>query len=150
MPADNIGLGCHVTQVAGQSVVDSTSPEILLFDAETYDDLGFHDNATNNSRITIPAGVSRIMLAAAASTVDKGAHTGVDFIKLLKNGSVVDGESGQDWLIEDEDMTPCPQFTIPVAVVEDDYFEVQFSIDYSTARDMDINKTWFACWIIQE
>jgi len=149
---DSRGLGCHLTQSTGQSVVDTSSPEILLFDTETYDDLGFHSTSTDTdkSRIVIPADVSRILICCITSTVDKSTHVGTDYVQLLKNGAVVTGgENGEDWLIDDDAMTPAPNFASPVSCVAGDYFEIQFGHDDTTARLMDTNKTWFACVVLR-
>lgn len=48
-------LGARVTRATAQSVADSTVTAIA-WDSETRDDGGWHDNATNNSRLTVPTG----------------------------------------------------------------------------------------------
>ena len=148
---DTRGMGCHLTQSAGQSIIDTSSPEILLWDTETYDDLGFHNTTTNTSRITVPADVSRLLVCCITSTVDKPSLAGTDYVELLINGSVGSGESAQDWLVETDvgPLTPAPNFAHPFNVSEGDYFELQFYIDDTTARLMDTNKTWFACVVLR-
>lgn len=46
--------GVRVNKNAATTISDAT-PTILGFNQERYDTNGFHDNATNNSRLTIPA-----------------------------------------------------------------------------------------------
>lgn len=48
-------VGCNLYKTANQSIAHDTTTA-LTFDAETVDTDGFHDNSTNTSRITIPAG----------------------------------------------------------------------------------------------
>ena len=48
-------VGCSLTKSANQAITTSTRTNIS-FDGEDYDTNSFHDNSTNNSRITIPAG----------------------------------------------------------------------------------------------
>jgi hypothetical protein len=48
-------VGCDLRKSANQSISNNTSTAIS-FDVENYDSDGFHDNATNNTRITIPSG----------------------------------------------------------------------------------------------
>ena len=49
------GHACRVTRAAAQSIPDSAVTTVN-WDTEIFDTDGFHDNVTNNSRITIPAG----------------------------------------------------------------------------------------------
>jgi hypothetical protein len=48
-------VGCDLRKTANQSISNSTVTA-LSFDSENFDTDGFHDNSTNNTRITIPAG----------------------------------------------------------------------------------------------
>lgn len=50
-------VGCRLKKSGGanQSISNSTST-IITWDAEDYDTNSFHDNATNNTRVTIPSG----------------------------------------------------------------------------------------------
>jgi hypothetical protein len=48
-------IGCSLTKTASQSTSNVTLTTVT-WDSETFDTDGFHDNATNNSRITIPSG----------------------------------------------------------------------------------------------
>jgi len=48
-------VGVRLTKSANQSISNSTATAIS-FNGETYDTDGFHDNSTNNTRITIPSG----------------------------------------------------------------------------------------------
>jgi hypothetical protein len=48
-------VGCLLTKTADQSISNATVTKIT-FDSEVFDTDGFHDNSTNNTRITIPSG----------------------------------------------------------------------------------------------
>ena len=48
-------VGCSLYKGSAQSV-SSTTTTYLSFDTEDFDTDGFHDNSTNNTRITIPSG----------------------------------------------------------------------------------------------
>lgn len=54
-PATTGFIGCSVTKSAVQSVANNTSTT-LTWNGELFDTSAFHDNSTNNSRITIPTG----------------------------------------------------------------------------------------------
>jgi hypothetical protein len=58
-------VGCHVYRTTAQTV--TTGGLVALgFNAERFDSDGFHDNSTNNSRMTVPAGMAGKYVAAAA------------------------------------------------------------------------------------
>lgn len=48
-------ISCQVTRAASQSIPNITDTPIQWI-GENYDTHGFHDNAENNTRVTIPAG----------------------------------------------------------------------------------------------
>lgn len=48
-------VGCSLYKSADQSLANSTTT-VITWDLEHYDTNTFHDNSTNNSRITIPSG----------------------------------------------------------------------------------------------
>lgn len=57
-------VGCSLTKSAAQSIADNTNT-LVSFDVEGIDTDGFHDNSTNNERITIPSGKSGKYLITA-------------------------------------------------------------------------------------
>jgi hypothetical protein len=48
-------VGCRLYKTANQAITTSTWTAVS-WDAEVFDTDGFHDNSTNNTRITIPTG----------------------------------------------------------------------------------------------
>jgi hypothetical protein len=48
-------VGCDLRKTSNQTVATATVTKIS-FDSENFDTNGFHDNSTNNTRITIPTG----------------------------------------------------------------------------------------------
>ena len=75
-----------VTQSAGQSISNSTLTA-LAFDTESYDIGGWHDNSTNNSRITVDyTGYARIWGRVGYTAASNGRYA----IILYKNGSEID------------------------------------------------------------
>ena len=53
--------GCLLSNTTNQAITTATGTN-LSFDTEVYDTDGFHSPSVNPSRITIPAGVSKIKL----------------------------------------------------------------------------------------
>lgn len=67
--------GCYLYKSTPQAVNVANSQIIQTFDTELYDFEGFHDTVTNNSRITVPAGVDYINVWARwARTIDTSAY----------------------------------------------------------------------------
>jgi len=78
-------VGTSLTKSAGQSIANATYTAIS-FDGEDYDTDAFHDNSTNNSRITIPSGKAGKYLVTANISLESGAGN-FRIINIYKNGS---------------------------------------------------------------
>ncbi len=87
--------GCYLTQTTGTTGAFGAYTT-LWFDTESYDTDGYHDNVTNNSRITIPASRwgTYIISGWAGQSVNFRA------LKLIKNWTTqltVQGAVGSSW-----------------------------------------------------
>lgn len=78
----NIFRGALAYPSVTQSIPNSITTT-LNFDSEEYDTDSFHDNSVNNSRLTIPSGVSRVRVFAQA-TFDANA-TGIRRVSIISN-----------------------------------------------------------------
>ena len=85
-------VGCSVYESSSQSIPNATYT-IRNFDLELFDTNGFHDNSTNNSRITIPSGKAGYYLVAFAQPFGTST-TGDRIFKILKNGTSVSEHGG--------------------------------------------------------
>jgi hypothetical protein len=79
--------GVAVKKTAAQSIANATFTA-ATWNSEDYDTDGYHDNSTNNSRITIPSGKSGYFLLSGTLNFDANA-TGNRGCELRKNGSGV-------------------------------------------------------------
>lgn len=115
------------------------------FDAESYDTDGFINIATNPTRITIPAGVSKVVLMASANFQNE---TGSKFITLRKNGSLsFPGAPVHSISAGTDRDARGPLVSPPLEVVEGDYFELNvFSTDADT---LDTNGTWLSVMVVE-
>ena len=78
-------VGASVTKSAAQSISNNTTT-VLTWDGEQFDTNTFHDNSTNNSRMTIPSG--KAGKYAVNSTIRwVGSSSGRRKIFIYKNGS---------------------------------------------------------------
>jgi hypothetical protein len=77
-------VGCKLTKTAAQTI-SNNSATALTWDNEIFDTDGFHDNATNNTRITIPTGKDGKYLVLIQNRWDTNA-TGTREHLVYKNG----------------------------------------------------------------
>lgn len=79
-------VGCRLTKSATQALANGVETAIT-FNGESWDTNAFHDNATNNTRITIPAG--KAGKYAVYMECDFEALSGQPYSHLKKNGATV-------------------------------------------------------------
>jgi hypothetical protein len=128
--------GCRCTISAVQSIANSTWTAINWTD-EDFDTDNFHDTSTNKSRITIPAGISKVVFTAGWDwTPNVGGNrshsikkNGTTFLVTSLNGLAGGGYS-------------CGTLTTgPMTVEANDYFELRVfqssggSLNFGLASD---------------
>jgi hypothetical protein len=89
-PAGGGFVGCSIYKSSNQSISNG-SGTVVTYNAEFYDTDAFHDNSTNNSRITIPAGKAGKYLITVTIIYAANA-TGIRIVGLLKNGDFTNGQ----------------------------------------------------------
>lgn len=77
-------LKCSIYSSAANQVIPNTTWTVFAFNAETFDTGGLHDNVTNNSRITIPAGGGGLYLVGYTIAFNTNA-TGFRASQIKKN-----------------------------------------------------------------
>ena len=77
--------GCSLSKSAAQSISNATWT-LITWNQENYDTDAFHDNSTNNTRITIPSGKSGKYLIAA-NLYTPANSVGSRLLKYTKNGA---------------------------------------------------------------
>lgn len=90
-------VGARVYRSSGQTIPDSTTT-VISFANETEDSDGFHDNATNPSRLTVPSGKAGVYLVTGTLAWAVNS-TGERIVRITKNGTAVQevlwrGDSG--------------------------------------------------------
>ena len=80
-------VGCFLSKSTSQSISNNTTTTVS-FNQESFDTSGFHDNATNNSRITIPSGKAGKYLLTFNTNMD-GASAGGREAIFKKNGTAI-------------------------------------------------------------
>jgi hypothetical protein len=79
-------IGVQATKNATQSAPAAT-PTIVLFPTEDWDSSGFHDLVTNNSRLTIPAGLGGKYLVKGKVDFASGGTPGFTVLSINKNNA---------------------------------------------------------------
>jgi hypothetical protein len=77
-----------------QSIASGSATAVAL-NTEQADGAGFHDNATNNSRLTVPAGKGGLYLVGGAIRFNTAAAGTRRYLGLRANGTTVLGEFEQ-------------------------------------------------------
>jgi hypothetical protein len=113
--------GAKAYLTADQSIPASTTTPIA-FNAEEYDSSGYHDNATANTRFTVPTGLGgKYLLVGVLSFAASGS--GLRFWNVRKNGSTVVHDQGA-LPMGASDITRVSFSTI-IQLVAGDYVELQ-------------------------
>ena len=134
---------------ANQSINDS-SITVISFTSESYDTSAIHDNSTNPSRLTVPAGVTRVKLITQVEFA--GNASGYRSIFIYKNGGSYQGEP-QVVVAPQATANRIQAVSAALTVVAGDYFEVNV---YQTSGGPlnaigggNGDNTWFAMEIIE-
>ena len=117
----------------------------LAFTAEDYDYGGWHDNATNNTRFVVPAGVTKIRLNAQVDFSGSGNRS----IRFLKNGAGTQIATGQ----VGNSAYSFTLFNIDSGVVEcvpGDYFELIVETGSSQTIQCTSGRTWMSVEAVAE
>jgi len=138
---DFVGSGAKASRSAAYTIAGVAVP----WDAEEYDYDSYHDNVTNNTRLTVPT-PGLYLVGASIATGGPGSNPGRLIIDIKKNGTAVLGgrcetegtASGQ---------YPAPTVSVPsVCSTAGDYFEV---VATATATSPPLDTSLAAFWIVR-
>jgi hypothetical protein len=120
----------------------------LIWDTEDYDTDGFYDPA-NPSRLTIPAGVTRVRLYGAAQ-VDSADQIDDNQFTFSKNGeNEFSGASVSAMALGGYSNPPVVMSSGVIDVVEGDYFEFRCFISQSFQLESDRFSSWFEIEVLE-
>lgn len=140
--------GALVKKSTNQTTANYSAGVAVAWDAEAYDTDTIHDNSTNNTRLTVPSGVSYVRLKAQANLdlVTAGSDT---YYQITKNGSATyDGFTQVNLDLQSIAQTTAPIASPVLAVTAGDYFEFKvFCAD--TSVTVLANGSWFAMEIVE-
>lgn len=87
--ADVKFFGAKVKKSVNQTTANYTSDTTLTWDAEIFDVGGFHDNVTNNTRLTVPAGGDGYYQVLGQIVTDLDTADRWHNLYLIKNGTLI-------------------------------------------------------------
>ena len=135
-----IGVKAYLNGSA-QSIANNSNVAIAL-NAEDFDSHGFHDNVTNNTRFTIPAGLDGLYLVVGqvAHGLDTAGTT--RGCNIHKNGSM----RGQTYMAPNQTFDTVVQASCILPMVAGDYVELVGYQNSGSANDVvaSISETWMA------
>lgn len=145
-PAKRAFRGALVYHSTSQSIPHTTQTT-LAFDSEVYDTDVIHDNVTNNSRLTVPTGVTRVRLSCFVAF--NGHATGRRSVWITKGGLT---QAAQRSLYNDASIATYVQaISAVVTVTSGDFFEVV--VDQTSGGALSVlagvQQIWFAMEIIE-
>lgn len=136
--------GTKVRKAANQTGANYTAGVMVAWDSEDYDTDTFHDNVTNNSRLTIPSGVTKVRVSAAfvLANVTTSEQTRIE---LFKNGTSLDGG---DQIGASIDTARIMGFSLDLLVAAGDYFEVKLTQQSDASIDIIAARSCFAIEVL--
>ena len=138
--------GALVKKSANQSISNGAD-NTLTFDQEEYDTDAIHDNSTNNERLTVPSGVTKVRLVGNVRWASNAS--GYRQIKFNKNGANFLGLGGVLQINTATSMDESISSPI-LEVTSGDYFElIVFQNSGSALNVLTSDFTYFAMEIVE-
>lgn len=131
--------GAVVNKSTGQAVSSNTTT-VLTFDQEIHDIGGWHDNSVNNSRLTVPSGISLVRLTGNIEAPSSSTQL---LIAVQKNGAGFAGQYNCDVEYSTSRVRFVNSVSAPIAVTAGDYFE-QTVFNGSAQTIPASNNVWFS------
>lgn len=144
--------GALVYNSINQSITTSGAAQELLFDSESYDTNDIHDTVTNNTRLTVPTGVTKVRIVAKSTFAP--STVGYRNLQIRKNGSATfDGYVSEQFdAVSDGSAFTILNISSPIITVSaTDYFECTVFQTSGGALNVQGNSasTWFSMEIIE-
>lgn len=133
-------MGALVVKTVNQSGANFSGGAVIPWDDEVYDEGGFHDNSTNNSRLTVPDGVTKVRLSGQIQMGNVTSNTAFTAV-VFKNGAGFVGMPEVELNLSDT-FPRCNLHSAVVDVVPGDYFELRLDIGDSNI-DIIAGESWF-------
>lgn len=140
----NRPMGAMVRKASDQTGANFTGGVNLAWDQEVYDTDSFHDNVTNNTRLTTPSKASAVTVAARIKLANLTGDMWVSLAGPRTGSTTYDGVPGLT--VESGLAGPVVSFcSAPIPVTGGtDYFEASLTVETDTSVDITATLSWFA------
>lgn len=126
-PASGASLvGCSITRTNVSTSLTANAGAIVAFTTENFDTDSFHDNSTNNSRITIPTGKGGKYYVSAFVNNALGSPGSYSLFKLYKNGAQLTAMGNREGDIARGNGDPILSASQVVTLAAGDYLELYY------------------------
>jgi hypothetical protein len=121
-------VGVNATRTNVSTTIVANTPLVISFTTEEFDSNGFHDNSTNNSRLTIPTGYAGKYIISGWLTNALGAPGSYQLLRILKNGTQYTGGGVREGeYIRSNTGSNVPfGFAQTISAAVGDYFELSY------------------------
>jgi hypothetical protein len=128
-------VGAMVKKSADETGANFTTAAAVAWNTEVYDTDAFHDTVTNNSRLTVPSGITKVDVKGTIRLNSVSANV-LTQIAIRKNGSVdYDGHAAQD-TSNGQTTRDLSVTALGVPVTAGDYFELYLFQQTDTSVDV--------------
>jgi len=145
--------GCRVYLSQINTSITSASHYDVDFDSEVYDTDSIHDTVTNNTRLTVPTGVTKVRLTANVHMQLSATATKFLEVTITKNGSSAFNMARAVALMPDvSNGTGLCITTGILTAVATDYYEITVWHNEGSALNLlggDVYSSWFELEIIE-
>lgn len=119
-------VGCSATRTNVSTAITANTAFAVALTAENFDTDAFHDNSTNNSRLTIPTGKGGKYLINGFVNNALGTPGSYSILKLYKNGSQLTGMGNREGDFARGNGDPILTFSEIVTLSAADYIEMYY------------------------
>jgi hypothetical protein len=121
-------VGVNATRTNVSTTITANTPLVISFTTEEFDSNGFHDNSTNNSRLTIPTGYAGKYIVSGWLTNALGTPGSYQLLRILKNGTQYTGGGVREGeYIRSNTGSNVPfGFAQTISAAVGDYFELSY------------------------
>jgi len=119
-------VGVNATRTNVSSAITANTELLIAFTTEEFDTNGFHDNTTNNSRLTIPAGYAGKYIISGWLS-NPNTPGGYQLLRVYKNGAQYTTGGVREGEYIRNNTTPAPfGFSQTITASVADYFELKY------------------------
>lgn len=142
--------GALVTKAADQTAANYSSNTAIGWDSESYDTDAIHDTVTNNSRLSVPSGVTKVKLLGSLHLTSL-TSSDTCTARIGKNGGVDNYTGATSTTSDIAGATRRMNLVSPILTVTGgtDYFELFLVTGGDTSITVEADSSWFAMEIIE-